>query len=433
MQTRQLAPRQAAPAARTRFAQVLARLWFRSLQVRGESAHGGATLWVLNHPGGLLDALVAASGLEDAPRFLGKATLWKVPILRPLLAVFDAIPVHRRTDGDVGPDATARTFAAVHAVFAAGGSVAIFPEGISHGFRDLAPLKTGAARMLLSSPCPVRVVPAGLIYGERERFRHSVLLRVGEPIDFDDLRAEGPTPAAVATLTARIRAALLPLTLHGPDDDAQRMAEQLAWLLAEGPRPREPLEGVHARVQILASRLRSADASLRADIEARIETATRALAAAGLRPDQLGFHYSTEVVVRWLPGFLGRLALAPLLLPVGLWFWPAYRITGVVIDRIALDIDVQGTYKFLLGLVLLPAWLAATLVLAAVVAGGWGVLAAGLAGLLAFVVLPLAERTGEDLQAIRGFLRSRDPQLAAFVAEREALLTAFPELRTPTA
>lgn len=429
MDSEAIAPAPAAIDVRTRFARALARLWFRSLQVRGNVPRTGPTLWVLNHPNGLLDPLVAAAGLEDSPRFLGKATLWDLWVLRPFLAVFDPIPVHRRSDGDAGPEATARTFAAVHEAFARGDSVAMFPEGISHGHRELAPLKTGAARMVLSAPCPVRLVPAGLVYGAPERFRHSVLLRVGTPIEYDDLRPGGLAPANVDALTGRIRDALVALTLHGPDDAAARLGERLAWLLAEGPAERADLEGVRARARVLVARMRALEPEARADIEARVHAVTTALEQAGVRADQLGFDYSTAVVAGWLPGFVGRLVLAPIVLTIGLWYWPAYRLTGLVIDNLALDLDVRGTYKFLLGLVLLPLWLVATVVGAGLWAGAWGVVTAVIGAAIAFAAWPLAERVREDLQAIRGFLRRDDPHLQSFAAARQELLAAFPELR----
>jgi len=414
---------------RTRFARVLGRVWFRSLQLRGAELPAGATLIVVNHPNGLLDALVVTALLDRAPRFVGKATLWHVLVLRPFILAFDPIPVHRRDDGDVSADATTKTFAAVHDAFARGEVVGIFPEGISHRYRELAPLKTGAARMVLSARGPVRLLPVGLVYGERETFRHSALVRVGEPIAYDDLLGDGATKTAVDTLTARIRDALVPLTLHGPDDAAAALAERLAWLLAEGPRERADLELLRARTRMLAERLRAIDDTQRRDIEARVDTATRALQHAGVRPDQLGFDYSRTVVARWLPGFAGRLLLVPLIFSVGLWFWPVYRLTGLVIDRLTLDLDVVGTYKFLLGFVLLPLWLVATVVTAGIWWGVGGVLAAIVAAALAFVVMPLGERVVEDVQAIRGFVHRADLNVQALATERTALLDAFPELR----
>ena len=100
--------------------------------------------------------------------------------------------------------------------------MALFPEGINHTGVDLAPLKTRAARLALSSPVPPRMIPAGLVYGDRALFRHSVLLRFGPPVPREDLRSRGTDPEAVLELTARIRAALLPLTLHGAE--AERVA-----------------------------------------------------------------------------------------------------------------------------------------------------------------------------------------------------------------
>ena len=420
----------ARPNARTRLRTILARLlttiWFRSSQREGQAPTDGGVLFVLNHPNGLLDPLVATAQLQRPPRMLAKATLWKNPVLLPFLSIFDPIPVQRRQDGEVEDGATERMFAAVHQALAQGDAIAIFPEGISHGDRDLAPLKTGAARIVLCAPTPIRLVPVGLVYGERETFRHSVLLRVGPPIEFDDLR--GLDPACVRALTERIRDSLYPLTLHGDDEEVSRLAETLAWLLSEGPATRARLDRVRARKRVLTEQLAKFDETTRAQIAQRAHRARELLNKHGVRPDQLAYDYSPAEIRRWLPRFAVRLLLLPFTLTVGALFWPAYRLIGLVIGRLSLDIDVVATYKFLFGLVLMPAWLG----LLAFVAGWlWGiaaVLAMFVAAAAAFVALPLAERTREDLQAIRGFFRGRDEALSELVEERTRLLEAFPEL-----
>jgi len=42
--------------------------------------------------------------------------------------------------------------------------------------------------------------------------------------------------------------------------------------------------------------------------------------------------------------------------------------------------------------------------------------------------LPILERSAEDVQAIRGFLRRRDPAVPELLEARRQLLEAFPEL-----
>ncbi len=292
-----------AGAALRLFARTLARLWFHHVERRGEPLPPGPVLLVLNHPNGLLDPLLAVALLERPPRFVAKAALWKAIPLRPLLAFFRAIPVQRTQDAGMNDAerkaALAATFSAVFATFAKGDVLGIFPEGISHAGHDLAPLKTGPARMLLGAPVRPALVPAGLVYGDRGVFRHSALLRLGAPIDTSGL--EGTDPETVLTLTAKIRAALYPLTLHGSDDEATRLAQDLAWLLAEGPRPWADLGAFHARAQALLAWLSALPEPDRRRVEEEVANARAWLAEGGLRPDQVGQPYPVGETLRWLP------------------------------------------------------------------------------------------------------------------------------------
>ncbi len=411
-------------------ARLLAGSWFRSLRREGPAVPPGPVLLLLNHPNGLLDPLAVEALLEPAPGWLAKATLWRILPLRPFLAMFKAIPVTRPKDGGATAESIAESFRRVHQVLAGGGSVALFPEGISHTGADLAPLKTGAARIALSSPVPPRLVPAGLVYGDRALFRHSALLRTGPEIRWEDLRPMGTDPEAVLTLTARIRAALLPLTLHGPEAGVLALAQEVAWLLAEAPGSRADLEALRRRVKVLLPRLEAMAAEERTALQAEVQAARDWLRDHGVRPDQVGHPYPWEEVRHWLPRAALRLAVGVFLLPAALLFWPPYRLVGWVAARATDELDVTATLKLLGGVLLFPPW---TLVLA-LGAGHWlGWAGAGLillAALLAFLSLPLGERLAEDLQAVRGFLRRRDGAVPHLLEARRRLLEAFPELGT---
>lgn len=412
----------------SRTARVLGRIWFRALRREGPDLPSGPCLILLNHPNGLLDPLAAAALLDRRAGWLAKATLWKLAPLRPFLAAFRAIPVTRPKDGGASPESIQQSFHQVHEVLARGGSVALFPEGVSHSGANLAPLKTGAARIALSSPVPVAIVPAGLVYGDRATFRHGVLLRLGAPIPWADLAGQGAAPEAVNALTARVRTALKPLTLHDADVRCLALAQEVAWLMAEAPGSRVDLEALRERVRGLLPHLSSFPEERLVSLEARVHAAQAWLQTKGLRPDQVGYPYPGAEVRRWLPGAALRLAAATALLPPSLLVWPPYRLAGWVAKRFTDEGDQTATLKLLGGVVLLPLW-AALLAVATGLRWGWGAaLVPPVALLVAGLGLPILEGTAEDLQAIRGFLRRRDPAVPELLEARRQLLAAFPEL-----
>lgn len=415
--------------AGSRLARLLGRIWFRARRREGPPLPPGPCLILLNHPNGLLDPLAAAALLDRRAGWLAKATLWKIAPLRPFLSAFRAIPVTRPKDGGATPESIQQSFHKVHEVLARGGSVAMFPEGVSHSEADLAPLKTGAARITLSCPTPLSLVPAGLVYGDRASFRHSVLLRLGEPIPFADLAGQGAEPAAVAALTARIRAGLQPLTLHDADARRLALAQDVAWLLAESPGSRVDLDRLRGRVRSLVRHLASLDEARLTDLEGRVRAAQAWLRAKGLRPDQVGHPYAGAEVRRWLPGALMRLSAAALLLPLSLPFWPPYRVIGWLAGRFTDEGDQVATLKLLGGILLHPLWAALFATLAGLRWGGMAACLPPAALALVGLGLPTLERAAEDLQAIRGFLRRRDPAVPELLEARRQLLASFPDLQ----
>lgn len=414
--------------AGSRTAWFLGRIWFRVLERQGPSLPPGPCLILLNHTNGLLDPLAAAALLDRRVGWMAKATLWQIAPLRPFLAAFRAIPVTRPKDGQATPESIEQCFRKVHQVMGQGGSVALFPEGISHSGADLAPLKTGAARIALSSPVPIQLVPAGLVYGDRASFRHSVLLRLGAPVAWDDLAPRGTEPEAVVELTARIRAALLPLTLQDKHQRRLALAQHLAWLLAEAPGTRVDLEALRRRVKELLPHLAALPVEAFAELEARVQAAQEWLREKGLRPDQVGYPYPGAEIRRWAPWALLRFGIAALVLPLALLFLPSYGLVAWIARHFTEEGDQRATLKLLGGVLLHPLW---ALGLASLAGWRWG-LTAALVPLVALGIaawgLPLQDRCADDLQAIRGFLRRRDPAVPGLLEARRELLEAFPAL-----
>lgn len=140
------------------------------------------------------------------PRYLGKAELWKVPLIGWLGRRCRQIPVERGTDR--AKDALIPAMAAL----AAGELVAIYPEGSRTHDPQLWPQRgrTGVARLALATRAPVipvghwgthEVMPGRKLTFPRVRPRRTVRVRSGEPVDLSDLydRAEDPEAQRIAT------------------------------------------------------------------------------------------------------------------------------------------------------------------------------------------------------------------------------------------
>ena len=224
------------------------RWFYRRIDVEGleRLPRHSPLLLVVNHPNALVDAMVVGWAIPRRIVLTAKATLFQNPPLARLLDWIGVVPLVRSSDarrqgGDhpVDPKRNARAFGALRAVLRRGGTVLIFPEGISHDAPSLAPLRTGAARIALEArdEAGVRdlhIVPVGLTFERKDAPRSRVLVQVGEAIALDAWPNEDD--GAVAKLTAEIESRLRAVTLNYDSVDDATRARALATILASSLR-----------------------------------------------------------------------------------------------------------------------------------------------------------------------------------------------------
>jgi 1-acyl-sn-glycerol-3-phosphate acyltransferase len=152
---------------------------------------------------------------DRIPRYLAKASLWRIPVVGRVLAGGRHIPVHRDSR-----DAMGAYRSAIEAL-ERGESVMVYPEATFTDDPDGWPMrgKTGIARMALASGAPVlplahwgtqRVLPRKKIL-PRLLPRKTVYTYVGEPVDLSDFAGKEPTREVLTAATAKIMAAITDL------------------------------------------------------------------------------------------------------------------------------------------------------------------------------------------------------------------------------
>lgn len=217
--------------------------YYRSVEAIGldRIPTSGPVFLAGNHPNALMDALVIGALVPRPVRLLAKSTLFKNPFTGALLRAAGVIPLHRAKDlaqtdaNSIDPSRNAASFRAVADALSKGGAVVIFPEGISHDAPQLAPLRTGLARMALEARDMhgvkgITIVPVGLVFEAKEAPRSRVLLQVGDAINLDTLSESDST---VAALTGVIDQRLRAVTLNfRSEEDATRMMSLAQSLFA---------------------------------------------------------------------------------------------------------------------------------------------------------------------------------------------------------
>jgi 1-acyl-sn-glycerol-3-phosphate acyltransferase len=400
---------------------LLCGVFFRRLEAVGLSRlpAAGPRLFVANHGNSMVDPLLLFATLRVVPRFLAKSTLWKNPLLWPVLALGGAIPVYRRQDPGVDPAKNLETFARCHEVLAAGGSIALFPEGLSHSEPALAPLKTGAARIVLEAeqlrgPLGVRIVPVGLTFDDRERFRSRALVEVGEPLDpSPELARYGADPqAAVRELTERIDRALREVTLNYGSWEEAALIGRAADLFGrrslglpeERPLPerfslhRAFIEGYEELARREPERTAAAAEAV-ADYD-------RLLRSARLTDEQVAARFPLPSVVRYLLRTVARLALVLPLAALGaLLNWAPYRLAGWFSRLLARKPDLRATFKLFPSLLLFPGfWLAEAWLCRRLWGPGAGLGALAAAPWLGGVALSFNDRRQALVRGARAYL-----------------------------
>ncbi len=262
---------------------VVLKLFFRRIEVDGRSnvPAVGPLLLVSNHTNAFVDPLLPVITLRRPIRVTAKNVLAKNPLLGLLMRGLGVITFHRREDVGKGADVKENrtSLEACRAVLRKGEALCIFPEGMSHSDPSLRAFRTGAARIALDfvrddgNPGRLQIVPIGLLYTRKDRFRSSVWLRLGTPLDAETWLAEHPDADAHA-LTEELQARVEAVTLNY---ETRRESAILSWAAeiveTEGEEP-EAL-GVGERQAAawfeLLARLRAGYRTLSASQPAEIE------------------------------------------------------------------------------------------------------------------------------------------------------------------
>lgn len=150
------------------------------------------------------------------PHFLGKESLFRLPIAGRVITASEQIPVHR--DSSRAGEALTSAVAAIRE----GKAVLVYPEGTITKDPDQWPMRGrhGAVRMALEAGCPLvpvaqwgaqDLMPGPGAALPRPFPRKTFRVMAGPPLELDEFRDQPVTAALLATVTDRLMARITEL------------------------------------------------------------------------------------------------------------------------------------------------------------------------------------------------------------------------------
>jgi glycerol-3-phosphate O-acyltransferase/dihydroxyacetone phosphate acyltransferase len=374
------------------FLRTVTRVFFRQVEVAGleHVPATGPVLFAGNHPNSLIDPILIITTCGRKVHFAAKDSLFKGRIMRALLKGLGAVPVARKDERDggqvaTGPERDAKersstndaAFASMFAVLAGGGTIGIFPEGLSHDESQLSKLKTGAARLALGGATNIQgrvtIVPCGLTFIHPKRFRSRVLVQYGPPIVIEPGR--GTEKETVNAVTENISTALRRLTINAPDWETVRALDVVRRLY-------QPQEiSIEDRVE-LSRRFNAYYGEVAANpkvlqLMTRVRAYQQKLDELGISDRELARDLSKlEISARMLRHLILVAFWLPLSAPGAPLHIPTFAFARIAGARLTPRKDVIATTKMLIGMLLvLLSYAAAVGVLWWKVGFSWALLA----------------------------------------------------------
>ena len=355
--------------------------YFRSIYVQGKEniPASGPVIFAPNHPSAFMDPILLATEVNRQIYFLARGDIFKKKWLAAMFRVLHMIPVFRQSEGDTSKNSEVFRHCFQH--LNKGGTLMIFPEGISKTERNLRPIKTGTARIALGAEAEndftlgVTIVPIGINYSDPHHFQGDVFVKFGKPIMVSEWTSAYKIEPrqTVEQLTEHLRSQLEKLIVIIEDEQQERLISNIERMYRsklrqlEDPQEKAPADFYLSKdiVRAVQYHIKKDPARLY-DFEVRLDTYLASLNRLGIR--------DTQVRASRLPvHFKGSLVLFVLGFPVFLYGfifnYIPYRLPGEVVKRIKMDEDFVGSVQLAGGMLI---FLITYLVQGAIVASFFG-------------------------------------------------------------
>lgn len=357
-------------------------LFFRRIDVIGAEniPENGPVIFVSNHPSALIDPLLVAVNLKRKIHFLAASEFFgKGMKARILKSKLNMIPVHRPWLKNERDGNNAEMFEECYKSLNQDKSIILFPEASSATVSKIRELKTGAVRIkagfeeFTNHTRSVPIIPIGLSYSNPHEFQSQVVVKIGEPIVFDESTEHMDLVERFRSQTSQVQEELKKSIINIDNTENEGLVKNTCRLFIATHRSETHLSlsdkkgnfEFYQNVAMAVAHFEETNPTAYSEMSARIENYFKGINELGISDDVLeGNERSKPSFFKWIFIALGALIAIPSLI---IFFIP-YQLTKVIFKKqvkaaVVKDADgdkfhyaFTGTLIFVVGLVLFGLW-----------------------------------------------------------------------------
>lgn len=219
---------------------------YRKFQVEGQEniPADGYTIWAGNHTNALMDALVLLISTKIRKVYVARADIFKNKKVAKVLRFIRIMPIYRIRDGIDSVKKNDAIITQATDVLSDQIPFVIFPEATHRAKHSLLHLSKGIFHIAYSvmehtkGDKPVYIMPIGIEYGDYFRFRSTVLIRFGKPINISEFiqqNSELPQPVVMQQLRKLLEEKMSEYISFVPDDEDYDPIWEYTKLHADNP------------------------------------------------------------------------------------------------------------------------------------------------------------------------------------------------------
>jgi 1-acyl-sn-glycerol-3-phosphate acyltransferase len=338
-----------------------------------------------NHQNALIDALAYVYCAKCQPVFLARADVFKGRIMIHFLNFLNIMPIYRMRDGASSVRRNDEVFEKTLSVLKNKlNPLLLFPEGTHGDKRRLRPLKKGIFRIAFmgqefyKDKPGVKIVPVGLDYSHYQKFRNTLFINFGRPIEVSEYYNlyTGNNNEGIGALREKLAGEIKKLIIDIQTEEYYDLYQGLRIIYNSGMRKKLGIAGRSLRDRFIADKRMISILNKYGEsntdgmnvLAARVSEYFKGLEELNLRDWVLG-RDRYPLVTRLLEALV-LLILLPIHVLGLINNYIPYKIPDIYTKKIK-DPQFHSSFKLVMGMVFFPAYHIILIVLAFVFLWTW--------------------------------------------------------------